>query len=455
MAEVSWDTGGSAPDRSLSITPPASSGPAVQWDAPSALPGGVRPETNPAPGPVAPGPDLIGRAKAAILAPLGGGDIPRAPTGAPAGDVRDPNFLRSSLGTIGHVLLPGSWEDLAVQAAMGIPGSGIPSNVLRTAAATGAPAAIAAMKGGDPAEAALKGGLAGITGGLTGGAARAGTRGVAAATARDMPRIAQTVGAIIPEFAGANARETLARIVGGEGRAALQASFDRAENAVVRQMPGYVRVPALNDLGVMGPDPARPFLFRPDDALRAMKDARSALYSRSTGDFTGSVRDADALRRARIEFDAHIPTAAMPDYTAARAHYSRGMEILRLFNAGTEHTSTPQMRRLVPADNAQRGQVDLPQLQTSFQTQQADLAERLSPAQFEALRRAFRYDPLRRDVPGGAPSIGISSFGSIPHPYAHGWFRMPRRTGGSETAAGIAAGAGRQLGAGGADEAMK
>lgn len=400
-----------------------------------------------------PQPDFVGRAKANILSLFGGGDLPRDPSGTPAGDPRGPEFLVNSLGAIGNVLMPGSWEEIAIQAAGGLPGKGLAPALARGSLQVAAPAGIAALKGEDPTAAAGKGAIAAATSAATGGLARMAARAGSRAFSQDTARLADMVGAVAPGMRGADARATISNILSGAGHRQAQHVMDVVEDAVVMNLQrtapgGVVRIPSLARLRVP-PIANTPDLYRPEDALRYIK----TLEKTAAGNPTAAVRDSVLIGEARREFEALIPSGLRESLTNARANYHRTQQIHRLFtgkgDTGRGDEITPStVERVIPEGKAaERGEVDMGELQRNYQALRGDMMKAFTPGEMERWDRALRFEPLRRDVAGSTPRIGISSWGGVPHPYAHGRFRLPRRTGGSETLAEIAAQAGRQAGA--------
>ena len=399
-------------------------------------------------------PDIVGRAKAALTDPSEAGRLwPRGPRIGP--QIFQP--VGDALRGAAQFMLPNSLEAAATQAAMSaVPGGGLGAAGLRLGGATAAPAAVAALKGKDPIEAATKGLAEGVLGEGAGKVLQTGLRAGQAAASRDLFHMQGAIKKItdmIPAFAGKTPQETVARLVGGDAKAALSQHYDDALGALMKQHGDPVLVsPAMEAL-----------TGKTEQAIRPASELLSKIQSLQRGMFTMNKQlknTQDALSRqqlidaAREEVMTGLKANWGPEGVGALktldGQYRKGMELIRLFGAGKEQMTPTQIKKMVPAE----GSINMPELQANFARQAGKLRAAMSPEEFTALAQAIRRgepNALARDIPGKMP--GLSWWGPIPH--MHGLPRAPVRIGVPEHIAALGGSIGRRVATPGAQRLLE
>jgi hypothetical protein len=207
-------------------------------------------------------PDFVGRAKAALVGEMS----PEARGASMQGDVRDPSSTVAALKGVGDVVLPGSLEQLAVQAAtLGAPGVvravGATGQVAKTAIGVGVPAVAGAAAGAAKGESPVPGAVLGATVGTIGEITRLAFQGTGAllekitrkwgnletkafnerVRAQVGPTIAKDIAADIPSLREAgislnNVPDMLKLLDDSTGRQVVGKMFDRVEGEVARKV---------------------------------------------------------------------------------------------------------------------------------------------------------------------------------------------------------------------------
>lgn len=394
----------------------------------------------PAPGP---GKDLIGQGKEFLTQEP---TDPEHGRGIIAGGPDLGKYVRKA----GEFMLPGSWEQLATQTIMGLPGKGLLPAAGRVAGSGLASIGISAAKGEDMDKAAVNAGVEALTGEGVGAAARAGVRGLHALVP-DTARIGQVFQSILPNgLRGKTPVETLAAVASGESRAGMQKVFDQGSERLFTKFgdPPVVVLP-LGEFTGRSQGPA-------SEMLRDLQNVRAKLYSSGAQPNPRDVimldyAEQDLMNQLRQgtgqtvgkKWFAHgnaWPQEAFDTLASLQYGYKRGMTLQRLFSGGTDDVANAGAKRVMEAG----GKVNMPELQLNYQTQRGDVAKVLSSQELSALDQAMRYEPLKRDVPG-SKGFGVHMSPAGIRPYLS-TPSMPRRTGAAEPTAEAVSNIARRLG---------
>lgn len=367
----------------------------------------AKPTLPPPSGPTQPPRDLIGRVKAWATKPPtpGATDV--------TGFSRD-NPVANTIRTVGGAVMPGSWPDLATDAALtAIPGYGLAKSALRGAAATGAGVGTAGLMGESMEDQALKSGVSSVLGEGAGGAARAAARWGQGAFSQTTKNFGDLVGRLVPSFKGATPQETVAKLANGTGYNQLGKDYGTAVQGVLTQHGDpVVLVPALERFGK---SPAMPA----SSALEAIQSIRRGLFS-GGGDLAragGAMEKAgwieDAMREWQDALAKQLPPASMKVMDAAKANYARGMSILRVMGEGHEHMSKEALESLI-----QKGRINEPGIEKSFFLNEGKLRERFTPEEYAAMEKAIRrgeQNPLAMSQVGKPSKMSMGHGARVPY----------------------------------------
>jgi hypothetical protein len=391
------------------------------------------------------GKDIVGRAKEALTK--------EPPAGERHGYFQFGPDLGPAVRGAGRFLLPGSVPSAVTQGIMGLPGKGIAPLAARVLGSGGAGAAIGAAQGKDPTSTALEQGGTALFGEALGAAGRAGARAAQSAFSKTTEKVGDLIGQFVPAFAGKSPKETISRVVSGEGQKALQKEYSDVVDGVIQKSGNpMIAVPSLARLGRPGPDKKNPGIMTAQEAWTSIESLSRSLRG-ATGAMSrrkGALDEVLLLDKARQEFYTNLNPSARTAFDEAGRQYARGKAVERWLGRGRETLTEASERKLI-----QGGKLSEPILEERFRSRLGELKAVFTPEEFGALELAVRRgerDPLAITKPGQLPSMGWHP-GSLP--YIHLLPHAPQRVGQPEITADQVARALRVLGQRGAAQAVE
>ena len=443
------------------------------------------------------GQDLIGKIKAALLAP---------------GPQRfssnvDERLLGVDLDKwikrAGEFIFPSSWPDVMAQAALALspvkPGMVSALKGIGTAGLAGG--ATAAVEGKDALKEAARQTVAAVGGSVLGAGARAATRRIVSeagefSTQATTRKVGEWIGRVASHFKGDTPEETWANVVNGVGKGRLRETYrDQVLGAIKKHGDPEVVVPALEqiapgkvlsgrgrgDLARFSPSQRKMFEAMSPDAQDAVRQAAGGAatmpampaskalrliqdYERNLSTVTGQLSrrkgallGVDAGDEARLQLAAELtktlPAAAQKAIEETTRDYARHMAIIRGF-AGRDTPTQAMIDKLIPGT----GTINETVLEERFLKATGELSKRFTKEEFKDLAQALRRgetNPLKTSASGQSGRFAIYHQGLTPVPVPKHLPKAPVRVGKPEDIAAQAALAVKVLGARGLQEATE